>query len=226
MSACDSDRCRLRWREMQLFWRQLPLERSLECCSIQAMKRLCLLIVGLVIVQGAHAALTLANFNIDPSTGAISGTITGTVSELGTSTNNWLFLGQQGVDWVTAGTYAAENPTTSPISVGSSSTVGLGGTYGIGSDDTVPWLTPPADFFYITLENTATIGDVIDFTFQGSIGSGLYPNVNTSLLTNPVVRVGVGSVDPAVVPEPSTYAAILGVLCLGFIFIRRRQRRQ
>lgn len=188
------------------------------------MKRTCLLLAALMIGQGAHAALTLANFNIDPSTGAISGTITGTVSEgyLGTTANNTIYIGQHGVDWVTDGTFAGSN-STGIVSVGAGSDLNNQGSYSVGG--AVSWFDNQ-DFFSLTLDATAVLGDQIDFTFQNSIISSVYSTVNTSLLTDPVVRVGVGSVDPAVVPEPSTYATILGVLCLGFIVIRRRQRRQ
>jgi hypothetical protein len=127
------------------------------------------------------------------------------------------------VDWVTPGAYNSANPLgPSYIAVDASSTVGIQGSYGAGDPATVNWLGH--DFFFITLNQTAVVGDTINFTFQNNLISSVYSVMDTSLLTNPVVRVGVGSLEPAVIPEPSTYVAIFGVICLGIVVWRRRGR--
>jgi hypothetical protein len=59
--------------------------------------------------------------------------------------------------------------------------------------------------------------------FDASYGLGTY-GIDAS--TNTAWAVINHNSDFAVIPEPSTYAAIVGALALGFVVIRRRNQRQ
>ena len=56
-------------------------------------------------------------------------------------------------------------------------------------------------------------GQNADLTFLNSVPGGSYPD-----------GLGIANLTVAV-PEPSTYAAILGALTLGFVGVRRFRRR-
>lgn len=189
--------------------------------------------------------VTIDEYNQPPPNnyvGIVTLSVTGTVDELGTTLNNNIYIGQEGVEWTLVGPLNDGvnrfGYTQSPESVydygsqhgGNSGT----GDYFHGRPDPVlpnsPMFNPiPGEhYFELEFDQDFQVGDSVDFTFSAVVGieAAQYGAV-FSLLTAPTARVGVGELPAAAatVPEPGSLAlGVLGALGLGVVTRRRKHR--
>jgi hypothetical protein len=99
------------------------------------------------------------------------------------------------------------------------------GTNSLANDSYAVWLTPvggasvlvKGDAQFTETTNSNAFTSIAAQTFSGATGVDFY-------LDNVEAFSGVEVSGLSAVPEPATYAALLGVLALGFVVYRRRRR--
>lgn len=123
--------------------------------------------------------------------------------------------------------------TYDPTIYSTGSTIFLVGRYdfvagGTGNDTGALWINPSQATFGAGAAPTATITSASTGTSDlGSITQFILRGVaNSPIAVVDELRIGTtwASVTPAAIPEPSTYAALLGALALGLVALRRHRR--
>lgn len=160
----------------------------------------------------------------------IGSNVTGVIQNSSTST---LTLGganaYAGPTTVTLGTLATNATGTfgsSSLTVASGAKLTLGNAASFGDLATLTFAsTSTASSINLNFSGADTLGAVYDSITATYLASGTYTasELNTAFASS--VFAGTGSFSVSAVPEPSTFAALGGVLALGFAAWRRRGRR-
>ncbi len=160
-------------------------------------------------------------FNINSNTG------TGTVTFGGANTYN-------GGTTVTSGTLATSSTGgtfgAGNVSVVSGAALTFGNNASIGDLSTLTFSkSSTASSINLNFSGAEAVGFLFDSVSSTYLADGTYTagDLNTLLASmgGNAVFTGTGSLIVSAIPEPSTYAALAGVLALGAVIIRRRNRQ-
>lgn len=130
---------------------------------------------------------------------------------------------------VTLGTLATNATGTfgsSSVTVASGALLTLGNSASFGDLSTLTFAsTSTASSINLNFTGADTLGAVYDSVTMTYLTAGTYTASQLNTAFSSSVFAGTGSFTVSAVPEPSTFAALGGVLALGFAAYRRRGRR-
>ena len=185
----------------------------------------------------AAKTLTLTGTNTGANTlAAVIGDNTGATSITKSGAGTWVLSGANtytGATTVAVGTLATGSTGTfgeGNVSVVSGAALTFGNNASIADLSTLTFSkTTTAGSINLNFTGTETVGLLFDSVSSTYLDGGTYTasELNTLLASmgGNAVFAGTGSLSFSAIPEPSTYAALAGVLALGAVITRRRSRQ-
>ena len=186
-------------------------------------------------------AVTMNGSRIVTSTSTGAFTVGGIISD-GSSSSGLTFGGVSGGKLLLGGANTYTGPTT--VNAGTLSTLSTGGTFGKGNVTVATGALLTAgnnasfgDLATLTFSSTSTASSIaLNFTGADTLGA-VYDSISGTYMTagtwttsqlnsffSSSVFAGTGSLTISAIPEPSTYAMLLGSLALGAALVSRRRR--